>query len=74
MARGLLGMAGAPGVDVQSTSAGVSGLHAQTGRSAACPDIHEDALHTLLMELVVIPEAHEIAQQPGLVNYIRTIK
>ena len=61
-------MAGAKGVDVQSAAAGVAGVDGQLDGFAACPDVHEDALHALLVKFVVIAKAHQVLQQTFLVN------
>ena len=61
-------MAGPPGVDVQAAAPRVACVDGQLDRLAAAPDVHEDALHALLMKLVVVAKADDVAQQPGLVD------
>jgi hypothetical protein len=61
-------MTGAPRVDVQATSPCVACIDAQFKRFAARPNVHEDALYTLLMEFIVISKAHNVLQQPSLIN------
>ena len=60
--------AGPEGVDVQPAAAGVAGVDRQFDGLAAAPDVGEDALHALLMELVVVPETDQIRQQTSLVD------
>ena len=61
-------MAGAKGVDVQTTAAGVARINRELERFAARPDVHEHALHALLMELVVVAKTHDVLQQTFLVD------
>jgi len=61
-------MAGAPGVDVQSTPTCVARINAQLERLTTRPDVHEDALNTLLMKLIVISKTHDVLQQARLIN------
>jgi len=61
-------MARSPRVDVQTTTSGVTRIHLKTQRLAATCDVHEDALHTLLVKLVVVSKAHDITQQTRLIN------
>ncbi len=63
-----LGVAGAQRVDVQPATAGVARVHRQLDRAAARPQVHEDALHALFVELVVVAEADQVPQQAGLVD------
>ena len=65
---GLGRMAGAPGVDVEPAAARVARGHAQLGGPAALPDVHEHALDAVLVKVVVIAKADDVAQQPGLVD------
>src|SRR5450830_1855669 len=52
-----LRVAGAKRVDVQPAPARVAGIHGQLQRFAMRPDVHEDALHALLVKLVVVAVA-----------------
>ena len=61
-------MAGSPWIDVKPAATRVPGIHRQLERFAARPDVHEDALNTLLMEFIVIPETHDVLKQTRLVN------
>ncbi|MNF53305.1 hypothetical protein D3C84_346830 [compost metagenome] len=53
----------AEGVDVQAPAAGIAGIDGQLLRGAEVLEIDEDALDALLVELVVLAEGDEIAQQ-----------
>ncbi len=66
-------MAGSPRVDVQATSPGIARIHRELQGFATRPYVHEDALHTLLMKLIVIPKTHNILKQAGLFNLIARI-
>ena len=61
-------MAGAEWVDVQATTARVACVDRELEGAAAPPDVHEDAFHALLMEFVVVAEAHQVLQQAFLVD------
>jgi hypothetical protein len=61
---------GAPRVDVQAAPPCVTGVHRQLQRFAPRPNVHEDALYALLMELIVISKAHNVLQQASLINLI----
>jgi len=67
-ARQCLRVAGAKRVDVQATAPRVAGVNRQLRGLAASPHVHEDALHTVLMKLVVIAKAHQVLQQPRLLD------
>ena len=64
-------MAAAPRVDVHTASARVTGIDGELGGFAACPNVHEDALHAMLVEFIVVAKTHDVLQQTGLV-YLRT--
>ena len=61
-------MAGSPWIDVKPAATRVPCIHRQLEGFAARPDVHEDALNTLLMEFIVIPETHDVLKQTRLVN------
>ena len=61
-------MAGTPWIDVESAATRVPRINRELEGFAARPDIHEDALNTLLMEFIVISETHDVLQQTRLVN------
>ena len=61
-------MTAAPRVDVHSTSARVTCINSELGGFTACPNIHEDALHAMLVEFIVVAKTHDVLQQTGLVN------
>ncbi len=61
-------MARAQRIDVQPAAPGVARIHRQLDRAAARPQVHEDALHALFVELVVVAEADQVLQQAGLVD------
>ena len=61
-------MAGAPRVDVQPTATRVPRVNRQLEGFTARPDVHEDALNTLLMEFIVVSETHDVLKQARLVN------
>ena len=61
-------MAGAKRVDVEPAAPRVACINRQAMRLAARPDVHEDALHALLMKLVVVAKAHDVLQQAFLVD------
>src|SRR5690606_40300435 len=54
---------GAEGVDVEAAAAGVAGVHRQAAGPAALQDVHEDALDALLVEIGVLAEGDQVAQQ-----------
>src|SRR2546422_274591 len=55
-------------VDVETAAARVARVDREFDRLAAPPHIHEDALHALLVKLVVVAKAHQVLQQPLLVD------
>jgi hypothetical protein len=61
-------MAGAPRIDVQPAATRVTRVNRQLQRFAALPDVHEDALNTLLVKFIVISETHDVLEQARLVN------
>jgi len=61
-------MAGAPRIDVQPAAARVTRINRQLEGFAARPDVHEDALNTLLVKFIVISETHDVLEQARLVN------
>ena len=61
-------MAGTKRVDVQTATAGVTGIDREFERFAALPNVHKNTLHTLFMELVMVAKTHQILQQAFLVN------
>ena len=67
-------MAGAPRIDVQPTATRVPRIHRELERFAARPDVHEDALNTLLMKFIVISETHDVLKQARLVNLCARIR
>lgn len=69
-----LGMTGAKGVDVQAPTSGVAGIHRQLSGSALAPNVHEDPLHTLLMEFVVFPKTHQVGQEARLINLSASVR
>ena len=56
-------------VDVEPAAPRVTCIHRQLERPATRPDVHEDALDTLLMKLIVVAKTHDVLQQPLLVNW-----
>src|SRR5471032_2573884 len=58
----------APRVDVQAAAPRVAGVHGQLLRRALAQDVGEDALDALFVELVVLAEADQVAQQAFLVD------
>src|SRR5690606_29665515 len=58
----------APWVDVQAAAPRITGIHGQLARLALAQHVHEDALDTLLMELVVLAEADQVFQQSFLLD------
>jgi hypothetical protein len=66
-------MAGSPRVDVQATSPGVARIDRELQGFAPRPYVHEDALHALLMKLIVISKTHNVLKQASLVNLITRI-
>ena len=64
-------MAAAPRVDIHAASARVTCINSELGGFTACPNIHEDALHAMLVEFIVVAKTHDVLQQASLV-YLRT--
>ena len=63
-------MAAAPRVDVHPASARVTRIDGELGGFAPCPNIHEDALHAMLVKFIVVAKTHDVLQQTSLV-YLR---
>ena len=63
-------MAAAPRVDVHTASARVTRIDGELGGFAARPNVHEDALHAMLVKFIVVAKAHDVLQQTSLV-YLR---
>ena len=66
-------MACSKGIDIQATAACVAGINTQTTGVTTRPNVHEYALHTLLVKFMVIPKTHQVRQQSLLVNFIAGI-
>src|SRR5881398_2003616 len=52
---------GAPGIDVQAAAPGVAGVDGKLLGFAVAQDVGKDALDTLLVKLVVLAEADQVA-------------
>ena len=66
-------MTGAPRIDVQTTTPYVTRINRELQRFAAGPNVHENALHALLMKLVVISKAHNVLKQSCLIDLIARV-
>ena len=64
-------MAAAPWVDIYAASTRVTRIDGELGGFAPCPNIHEDALHAMLVKFIVVAKTHDVLQQTCLV-YLRT--
>src|SRR5690606_15317029 len=54
---------GAPWIDVEAAATRVARLHRQALRIEACRQVDEDPLDALLVELAVVAERDQVAQQ-----------
>jgi len=66
--RQALRVAAAPRVDVDTAAPRVTRIHGELGGFATRPDVHEDALHAMLVKLIVVAKTHDVLKQAGLVN------
>src|SRR5215813_4249367 len=61
--RGIGGLAAPPRIDIEPAAARVARIHAERSRRTALSDVHVDALDAMLVEIGVIAERDEIAQE-----------
>jgi hypothetical protein len=61
---------GTPRIDVQAASPCVARIDRQLEWFATRPNVHENALYTLLMKLIVISKTHNVLEQSRLINLI----
>src|SRR5690242_1341805 len=66
--RGSSGLAAAPRIDVEPAAARVARVDAESARCAASHQIHVDALDAMFVEIRVLAERNEIAQQPFAID------
>ena len=56
---------GPPWIDVQAAAPRVACIHGQLARLALAQHVHENALHTLLVEFIVLAEACLLYTSPS---------
>ena len=61
-------MTAAPRVDVHPSSPGVTSLHTELGWLATSQDVKVDALDAMLVKFLVVAKAHDVAQEPRLID------